>query len=231
MEKKQASTGLIAFLLAVSIVGLVLIPVLVMLPNLGPSQVSFRRSLIGILYSVICLLGIVAVFYPTKCKGVLQKTQNPLPQANKPSSSLQTKGHHPDCQNYSGNRIKIGERAFCAACSGLLIGAIIALIGTIFYFFVGLNVTRGSVWLVALGEVGMLFGLAQIKFARYAKVIVNVVFVVSSFVTLIEVDVLGKSVLVDLYVIGLIGFMLWFRILLSERNNERICQKCQSCFH
>jgi hypothetical protein len=220
----------VAFLLAVSIIGLALIPVLVLQPNLEHYQFSVRHSLVGALFSVVCLLGIAAVFYPAKCSGVFQKTQTPLPQANKPSSLVQRKGHHPDCQNYLGNRIRVGGRVFCAACSGLLVGAIIALIGAGFYFFVGLNAAWGSIWLVALGEICMLLGLAQIKFAGYVKVIANVVFVVGSFVTLVEADVLSESALVDLYVLGLIGFLLWFRILLSEWNNKRICQTCGSCF-
>lgn len=231
MERDQASTASIVFLLAVSIVGLALIPILVLQPNLEHFEFSVRHSLVGALYSAVCLLGVAAVFYPSKCRGIFQKTQNPLPQATKPSNPVQIKGHHPDCQNYSGNRIRVGGRVFCAACSGLLVGAIIALVGTAFYFFVGLNVAWGSVWLVALGEIWMLLGLVQIKFAGYVKVIMNVVFVVGSFVTLVEADVLGRSLLVDLYVLGLIGFLLWLRILFSEWNNKRTCQKCQSCFH
>jgi hypothetical protein len=73
-------------------------------------------------------------------------------------------------------------------------------------------------------------GLAQIKLAGYAKVISNMVFVVGSFVILAEADLLGGSLLVDFYVLGLIVFLLWLRILFSERNNRRICQTCQSCF-
>ena len=76
----------------------------------------------------------------------------------------------------------------------------------------------------------MVLGLTQIKFAGFAKVAVNVVFVVGSFVTLAEADVLGGSVLVDAYVLGLILFLLWLRILLSERNNRRTCQMCHWCF-
>jgi len=76
----------------------------------------------------------------------------------------------------------------------------------------------------------MLLGLVQIMFTGYLKTIANMVFVVGSFVTLVVADVLSKSVLVDLYVLGLIGFLLWFRILLSEWNNNRICQTCGSCF-
>jgi hypothetical protein len=84
--------------------------------------------------------------------------------------------------------------------------------------------------LLVLGEILMLLGLAQIKFAGYVKALINVIFVVGSFVALVEVDLLGGSLLVDLYVLGLIVFMLWFRIMLSGWNNGRICHKCQFCF-
>jgi hypothetical protein len=99
------------------------------------------------------------------------------------------------------------------------------------YFFVGLDIVWSNTWLLLLGEVCILLGLAQIKFAGYVKMFINVIFVVGSFVTLVETDLLGGSILVDLYVLGLIVFMLWFRILLSEWNNRRICQTCQLCFH
>jgi len=105
------------------------------------------------------------------------------------------------------------------------------LIGATSYFFAGLIQTFGSVWLVGLGEILMLLGLTQIKLAGYGKVIVNVFFVVGSLLALVGTDALGKSVFVDFYVLGLIGLLLWLRILLSEWNNARTCQKCQSCFN
>jgi hypothetical protein len=228
MERGRASTGKVAFLLVVSIVGLALVIVLVQQPYTEHFQSSIRRSLAGSLYSVICLLGITAVFYPAKCKGLFQK-QNPLSQTNGLSGSVRISGHHPDCDNFAGNRIRINGREVCAACIGLLVGAIIALFGASSQFFIGLNIVSPSVWLLVLGEIGMLLGLAQIKFSGYAKVIGNGVFVVGSFVTLAGADALGGSLLVDIYVLGLIGFLLWLRILLSERNNRRKCQKCQSC--
>ena len=231
MGKNQASTVVVTSLLAVSIVGLVLVPALVLQPNSGHFQFFAGRSLIGALYTALCLLGIAAVFYPARCRGMFQKTQNPQFQANKRSGLVGIEGHHPDCQSYSGNRIRVGGWVFCAACSGLLVGAIVALAGAAAYFFVGLDICRGSVWLVALGEVGMLLGLAQIKFAGYAKVIANIVFVLGSLITLVETDALGKSVMVDLYVLALIGLLLLLRILLSEWKNRRICQMCKSCFH
>ena len=219
-----------AFLVAASIAGLVLIDVLVLQSNSLLFQISVRHSLVGVLYSVIILLGVAAVFYPTKCRGIFQRTQNPLSQVGKPSNLIRIRGHHPDCQNFAGNRIKLGQQELCAACSGLLIGAIIAWISTVLQFFVGLSVVWASVWLLMLGEVGMVLGLTQIKFAGVAKIVVNVIFVVGSFVTLAEADVLGGSVLVDAYVLGLIVCLIWLRILVSERNNRRTCQTCQSCF-
>lgn len=217
------------FLIVLSIVGLALILALILQPDLEHFQPSVRHSIVGSIYSVICLSGIAAVFYPAKCRGLFQK-QNPLSQASGSSVSVRISGHHPDCQSFSGNRIRINKREVCAACSGLLVGAMIALVGSVLQFFIGLNLVSASVWLLTLGEIFMVLGLAQIKLAGYAKVIVNVVFVVGSFVTLVETDILGESLLLDIYALGLIGFLLWLRILLSERNNRRICQTCRMCF-
>jgi hypothetical protein len=160
----------------------------------------------------------------------LFQKQNPLSQASGDSGSVQISGHHPDCQKFSGNRIRINGREVCAACNGLLVGAILALVGCALQFFVGLNVVSASVWVLVLGEVCIVLGLTQIKFAGYGKVLVNVVFVLGSFVALAGADVLGQSLLVDIYVLGLIMFLLWLRILLSDRNNRRICQTCRLCF-
>jgi len=219
-----------AFLVAVSIVALAFIPVLVLQPNIDQIQTLLRHCLVGGLYFTLCVLGLSAVFYPTKCKSMFQKSQNPPSQTNKPSSALPIKGHHPDCKNYFANRIIFGGRAVCAACSGLLIGDAIALFGAVLYFFVDVNLIWANVWLLVLGEALLLLGLAQIKFSGYSKVAVNALFVVGSFITLAETDLMAESLLVDLYALALIGFMLWIRILLSEWNNGRICRSCGACF-
>ncbi len=210
-----------------SFVGLALVPPLVLQSNLVDYEVSFRHGLVGALYGAVCILGILAAFFPAKCKGVFQKTQNPLHLAS--GGSLRMTGHHPDCTSFAGNRIRLWGREFCAACSGLLVGAGIALVGCVSQFFVGLNLVGGSVWMLLLGEFGLFLGLVQIKLAGYSKVSANGVFVLGSFITLAEADVLAGSTLVDLFVLGLIVFLLWLRILLSERNNRRICQMCGSC--
>ncbi len=139
-------------------------------------------------------------------------------------------GHHPDCSEFSANRIKIRDTALCAACSGLLTGAIVALIGAILYFFIGYTFLWSDPSILAVSNAGMLLGLFQYKFAGYIKLAVNAFFVICSFITLVMTDLIGKSLLIDLYVFGLIVFFLSTRIFLSERKNERTCRKCNQCF-
>jgi hypothetical protein len=79
------------------------------------------------------------------------------------------------------------------------------------------------------GEVFMLLGLAQIKMSGYIKMAMNALFVVGSSISLVVADLVEQSLVVDAYVLGLIVFMLWFRILLSEWNNKRICLGCGRC--
>jgi hypothetical protein len=87
----------------------------------------------------------------------------------------------------------------------------------------------GTLWVLAAGEVLMILGLAQIKMSGYVKMAVNALFVVGSSISLFVADLVGQSLLVDAYVLGLIVFMLWFRILLSEWNNKRTCVACGRC--
>jgi hypothetical protein len=209
------------------IFGLALIPILIQQSSLPIIQSSLRLPLVGFFYIDICLLGISAVFYPKRCKSIFNKSQNPIPEINSPL--IKIAGHHPDCQSYSGNRIRFRGRIVCAACTGLLIGGLAACLCAISYFFIGFSFPWNSLLLLVLGEVCILLGLAQIKTAGVLKVFVNAVFVIGSSITLIETDVLAGSMLVDFYVIGLIAFALWIRIALSEWNNRRICKNCQSC--
>jgi hypothetical protein len=219
------------FFFAILIVGLALVSLMVLQPNLDPIQFAGQRSFIGALFLAFCVSGVVAAFYPGKCRGMFQYAPNPIAKANTLLNRLQIEGHHPNCQNFSKNRITVGGRVFCAACSGLLVGAMFALIGAIVYFFGGLNVAGGGIWLVLLGQMGIVLGLAQIKASGFIKMGLNAVFVISSLVVLAAVDSIANSMFVDLYVLGLILFLLWFRILLSEWNNKQTCRKCKRCFH
>ncbi len=229
MPQSSTSKFFLLFLVAVSIFGLALVPFLLLQPNLQKDQSPIRRPLVSAIYGVVCIGGVVAVFYPGKCRMIFQRP-NVSTDSKKPSASVvQIKGHHPDCKKFSDNRVTIRGSVFCAACSGLLIGAIVALVGIVLFSLDFFYLGTGSLWVLALGEVLMLVGLAQIKIGGYVKMAVNALFVVGSCISLVVADLVGQSLLVDAYVLGLIVFMLLFRILLSEWNNKRICLACRSC--
>jgi hypothetical protein len=217
------------FLVAVSVFGLALVPLLLLQPNLQADQSTFRRPLVGAIYCLVCIVGVVAVFYPGKCRMMFQKPNFSIDNKNPSASALKFKGHHPDCEEFSANRITIRGSVFCAACSGLLVGAIAAIVGAVLFSLGFVDFGPRSLWVLVAGEVLMLVGLAQIKMRGYIKMVVNALFVVGSCISLVGVDLVGQSLLIDAYVLGLIVFMLWFRILLSEWNNKRICLACRRC--
>ena len=229
MPQSEPSKFFLLFLVAVSIFGLALVPLLLLQPNLQAYLSPLRRPLVGAIYSVVCIVGIVAVFYPGKCRMMFQKP-NVSPDSGKTSTSaVQLKGHHPDCEKFSANRITIGGSVFCAACSGLLIGAIAAMVVIVLFSLGFFVLGTGSLWVLVAGEVLMLVGLAQIKMRGYVKMAVNALFVVGSCISLVVADLAAQSLLVDAYVLGLIVFTLWLRILLSEWNNKKMCVECGRC--
>ena len=229
MPKSEPPRFFMLFLVAVSVIGLALVPLLLLQPNLQANPSPIRRPLVGAIYSVICIAGIIAVFYPGKCRMMFQKPNFPTDSMKTSPSAIQFRGHHPDCEKFSANRITIRGSVFCASFSGLLIGAIAALMAVVLFSLGLFDLVTRSLWVLMAGEILMFVGLIQIKLRSYVKMSVNALFVVGSFISLVAADLDAQSLLVDAYVLGLIVFMLWFRILLSERNNKRICLGCGRC--
>ena len=129
MDKIENSKPFLLFLFVVSIIGSVLVPLLLTTPNLRPDVSSLRGIAISAIYSTICVLGIFAVFYPGKCKLSFKKASN-TNNGTSFAPKVELKGHHPNCENFSANRLTIRNVTFCSACTGLLIGAIVSLMLT-----------------------------------------------------------------------------------------------------
>jgi hypothetical protein len=228
LRQSEPSKSVLPFLVAVAIFGLAFVPFLLLQPNLQVDNTPFRQPIVGALYSLVCVLGIVAVFYPGRCLLMFQKPSSPL-SANKPAASVHFSGHHPDCEKFQANRIKLGGTYFCAACSGLLVGAIAALGGIALFSFGFFELKAGGIWVLAVGEVLLVVGLAQVKLGGYMKMAANTLFVVGSLIFLIVVDLTAQNLPLDVYALGLIAFMLWLRISLSENHNKKVCLACGRC--
>jgi len=103
------------------------------------------------------------------------------------------------------------------------------MVGTMLYFFFGTPFPLANLGILLVGSGAMLLGLVQFVFRSYVKLIVNSLFVVGSLLMLISADLISGSLLIDLYVVGMIVFLLLTRIMLSEWNNRKICLECASC--
>jgi hypothetical protein len=174
--------------------------------------------------------GIIATFFPRKCSSTLdsqEKGKQPISPAEKQTLQVTVKGHHPDCGEFPAHVIRVEGHFFCAACTGLFLGALLALLGTILYFFVGLEFVHIGFLVVLIGQAGIILGFVQLKFKNFIRSALNAFFVFGAYLVLMGVDMIGENALIDFYLIGLIIFWIWTRILLSQWDHWRTCQACK----
>jgi len=224
---------ILIFTVSVSLFGLFTTLMLTLYPPTIQENLLWRKPLFGSIFTLICISGIVAVFFPKKCSQTFDfpKTEKPVisntedPNSHKVSVTL--KGHHPDCGKYSAHVIQVKNHTFCAACTGLLSGALVSIAGTTLYFFGGWDIGQTGFPIVLLGQVGIVLGFIQFKFKEYTRLVLNAFFVIAAFLVLVGIDTLAKNTFIDLYLVFLIVFWLWTRILISQWNNWRICHTCK----
>jgi hypothetical protein len=224
---------ILIFAVSVSLFGLFTTLMLTLYPPTIQQNLLCRKPLIGSIFTLICTFGIVAVLFPTKCSQTfdLSKSEKPAfsnienPDFHKISVAL--KGHHPDCGKYSAHVIHMNTHIFCAACTGLLLGALVSIAGTTLYFFGGWHIGQTGFPAVLFGQVGIVLGFIQFKFKGYTRLVLNCLFVFAAFLTLVGIDKIAENTFIDLYLVFLIVFWLWTRILISQWNNWRICHTCK----
>ena len=227
----QYNTGVnIKYQVLVSIAGLVLVVLLTVFPPTVNADFSWRKPLIGLIFSIFCFLGVLAVFSPYQCgKLVNKKIETVGLISNKIVShdkGIVLRGHHPTCGKYSAHIFRIKNRTFCAACIGLLIGGLLALVIAVGYFFWNWQVIEHITMIVFLGITGVSFGLLQFKFKSFVRLFANTVFVIGTLLILIGIDKTIQNLFFDLFMISLIAFWLFTRISLSQLDHEMICSSC-----
>jgi len=231
MPRGQPPDSLLALMLTMSIFGLVTTTALALYSSRAESSFSWRKPLIGSIFAFICVVGIVAVFFPRKCVETLS-----LPRGHTRTefdvdgpASVVLKGHHPACSRFSAHTVEVHGLNLCSACTGLLFGAIIALTGTVAYFFADWNFNQAGFPSLLIGIAGIALGFLQFRFKAFLRLAINSFFVVGAFLILVNVDLLTQNLLIDLYALFLIVFWLLTRIQISKWNNGRICLSCESC--
>jgi hypothetical protein len=233
MSQNLFSSPLITYLVTVSLFGLILAGIIAFYPPVAGESFLWRKPVVGSIFGSICILGILATFFPKHCSGVFdfrkdeKGSRSHLNHFASHGASSTVRGHHPDCESFSTHVFRVGNRTFCTACTGLLLGGLSALVGTILYFFSNWRVEQDSSLLVWVGILGVGFGLFQFNFRGIFRLFLNAFFAFGAFLILTGVDELVRSVKVDLFLIALTLFWLFTRISLSQWDHRRICRACR----
>lgn len=222
----------LAFMIATSTFGLVISVFVAIQPSPIVDNFYLRGLTAGSAFAAVCILGIIAALFPSSCSAIPAFGKG-IGHGQLKSDVQETilRAHHPSCDNYSTHILSVGNRKFCATCSGLLTGAIISLFATVIYFFVGLQLGTLSA-LVWMGSAGVVLGLLQSGFPKLSggltRFSVSVIFVLGTFLMFISIDSAVGSIAVDLFFVALSVLWILTKIALSQRDHKLTCSKCSS---
>jgi len=217
---------ILLFTISVSIFGVFIVLAFTVNPPMTHENFFWRKPLVGLVFGLICILGIFATFFPKQCSKTFQ-FQKEKKNFTSHNDHAAFRGHHPDCEEFSAHVVHVNNRTFCAACNGLFLGAAIAFAGTAFYFFDGWRIEEMSFLAILIGVVGVVLGFFQLRFRGFVRLFFNAFFVFGAFLILAGIDELIQSLFVDLFLILLIVFWLLTRIQLSQWDHWRICHNCK----
>ncbi len=218
-----------AFLLLVSIFGLVISTALLRnLFSFGAAP-GYRRTLMALVYDLVCTTGILAVLFPITCSRV---TGARFSSAESPQSFgirttrflglLVLHGHHPSGSELTKHELLVRGRSYCATCYGLLTGAVVsltimtALAASGWQGWVG---TYSAYLVYYVGVAAVITGLLQplvLEVGAKARFVLAFVFVVGTSLMLLATELLTANLMADLFVILLAIFWLLSRISLSH---------------
>lgn len=228
MNKFEPSGLLLLFSLVVSAFGFFTVLMLALHGVPSTETITWRKPVIGSIFALICFTGILGSVSPRKCSETFGH-QSKMDTASSPQTSdsaFRTRGHHYDCGKFHAHTIQVNGHTLCAACTGLFLGGIGALLGTILYFFTGWKLDQIGFLAITIGVAAMILGFLQLKFGGYARLTLNVLFVLGAFLIIAGIDGLIKNLLIDLFSIFLVAFWIFTRILLSQWDHWRICRRC-----
>ena len=226
--KAHAEPNLILrFMIACSLIGWCTVLLMMIFPPATTQDILWRKPLIGSILFLICAGGSLAAVSPRTCSATHgTRMVETSKDSDAKMDSVSSKGHHPDCGRFSNHTIPFRGNTYCAACTGLLIGGIIAMSVIVLYFFLGLNAEALGLPAVLVGQFGPALGLVQFKFKGWIRLSANVLFVLGSCLILIGMDKLVHSVFVDVFLIGLILVWILTRVMISQWDHYRICIDC-----
>jgi hypothetical protein len=228
MRARAERNLILWFMIVCSLLGSFIILLMVIYPPATMQDYFWRKPFVGSVLFLICAVGSLVAVSPTSCSAThkMQMIETSKDSDAKTDSHVSSEGHHPDCGRFSNHTIQFKGTSYCAACTGLLIGGIMAMSLTVLYFFSGLSAELIGFPALLTTQLGPVLGLVQFKFKGWTRVGANVLFALGSCLMLIGIDQLVRSVFVDVYLTGLILVWIMTRVMISQWDHYRICLRC-----
>jgi hypothetical protein len=232
---REKHVAYLAFLLIVSVVGLVISTSLLTNPPFFFSAPDYRRILMTLVYDAVCIAGMLAVLFPVTCSRALAGSTGTHLASIESAQALGIRatrllgltiihGHHLSESELKKHELLVKGRSFCATCYGSLTGAVISLI-----IITAFTVSGWPGWIRIYSVYGAYYvGVAAVITGLLQPLITDVdaktrfasafVFVVGTSLILLATELLAANLLADLFVVLLVVFWLLSRISLSNRN-------------
>ena len=212
--------------LTISILGLLMVALMLSRPVTTPTPSGNLTA--WALFSTLCILGGTATLSPHTCGHSTRPPEDLEPSRYTTIAGIRlVHGHHPTCGSYSGHELELGDKTYCAACTGLLIGAIAALtVATLGLIY---RITppplTGYIGL-ALVLLGLIYNPLLNITTPILRTLINALFVPGFSLILVAADGHGNLGL-DLLVIALSVYWMYTRIQLSGLSHDAICDNCE----
>ena len=222
----------LAFLMVVSLFGVLLSSSFVFFPAGFEDDFAFRNLVVGSAFIAICVLGLLVAVFPGSCSSFPRFWRSNRREGTVLSMHQESfRAHHPSCEGFSAHIFRVGKLEVCATCSGLAVGASVVLVGAVLYFFGAFSAGASSL-LVLLGAVGVVLGLVQSALPKFSngaiRFFASVFFVAGAFLMLVGVDGALGSTVVDLFVVALSLLWIMTKIAFSRWDHQRTCSLCST---
>jgi hypothetical protein len=224
-DKRHAQ---VAFVLVVSIFGLVISTALLRNPLSFVAASGYRRGLVVLAYDIVCIAGILAALFPVACSGVLgvrfssvEAPERLGMRATRLLGYLVVHGHHPSGSESTKHEFLVRGRSFCATCYGLMTGGVVSMTTVTGFAASGWIGIYPAYVLYFVGVAGVITGLLQVfvpEAGAKTRFILAFAFVVGTSLMLLATELLTGNLVADLFVIFLVIFWLLSRISLSHRS-------------
>jgi len=234
VENKKINVKNLYFL-SISIASLLILVLIVFYAPSSKIIYHYQYQLILSIFIFICIFGMLAALSPSSCSQ-LSDFRRDYNSDYKPkfkdygTSKREFKGHHPECDNFKNHTYNLMGKIYCAGCSGLFLGALIAVIGTLIYYFYGISDENTGRIIFLMGFLFVLISLLQ-NFLfnlniNLLKFLFNLILVLGSFLILIGITELNGSVFIQSYFLVVVLIWIMARISNSEINHSNICKEC-----